>query len=618
MDGMNVVGDLFGAGKMFLPQVVKSARVMKKAVAHLVPYIEAERDEIGGLARQRQGAARHREGRRARHRQEHRGRGAPVQQLRGDRPRRDGAVPRRILETARREKVDLIGLSGLITPSLEEMSFVARELEREGFTLPLLIGGATTSRVHTAVKIEPHYHGPDGARARRVARRRRGGEPAERRTLRDGFVERDARGVPRDPRSSGRAAAAAERQVGHRASARRNRLVLDWSARRASGAVFHRRSRCSTTTRSPSWSSGSTGRRSSRPGSWPGHYPAILGRPDRRRRAASEPVRRRPGAARTASCASGCSRRRGVFGFFPANAVGDDIELYARRRPRGEPLAVIHTLRQQMAKPPGRPNLALADFVAPRESGVRRPRRRLRGDRRASGSTRWWPSSRRRTTTTARSSPRRSPTGWPRPSPSGCTSGCAASSGAMRRTRRSTTTDLIREEYQGIRPAPGYPACPDHTEKRDALRSARRRARTPGSRSPRASRCCPTAAVSGYYFWHPEAQLLRRRQDRAGPGGGLRPAEGDDVAEVERWLAPNLGYERVACHSRLRDLLADGRVHVLDGAMGTMLYGRGVFVNVCYDELNLKQPGAGAGGPRARTSAPAPRSSRPTPSAPTR
>ena len=136
MAGMNIVGDLFGAGKMFLPQVVKSARVMKKAVAHLIPYIEAERDPSAAAKQQRAGPARHGEGRRARHRQEHRGRGPAVQQLRGDRSRRHGAVRAKILETARREGVDIVGLSGLITPSLEEMAFVAGEIEREGFTHP--------------------------------------------------------------------------------------------------------------------------------------------------------------------------------------------------------------------------------------------------------------------------------------------------------------------------------------------------------------------------------------------------------------------------------------------------------------------------------------------------
>ena len=159
MDGMKVVGDLFGAGKMFLPQVVKSARAMKRAVAYLEPFMDAEkaaRPAAGGAASaQRQGPARHRQGRRPRHRQEHRRRRARLQQLRGDRPRRDGVRATRSCRTALERKADIIGLSGLITPSLDEMVFVATEMERRGMTLPLLIGGATTSRQHTAVKIAP-------------------------------------------------------------------------------------------------------------------------------------------------------------------------------------------------------------------------------------------------------------------------------------------------------------------------------------------------------------------------------------------------------------------------------------------------------------------------------
>ena len=182
MDGMNVVGDLFGAGKMFLPQVVKSARVMKQAVAHLVPFIEAEKLRLRrGAEGQGQDRHRHRQGRRPRHRQEHRRGRAPVQQLRRGEPGRDGAGGEDPGDGARRSSADIIGLSGLITPSLEEMAHVAKEMERQGFELPLLIGGATTSRVHTAVKIEPNYHGPDRLGAGRLAQRGRVHQPGERR-----------------------------------------------------------------------------------------------------------------------------------------------------------------------------------------------------------------------------------------------------------------------------------------------------------------------------------------------------------------------------------------------------------------------------------------------------
>ena len=160
MAGMNVVGDLFGAGKMFLPQVVKSARVMKKAVAYLQPFMEEEKKRTGAVDRTGQGLDGDRQGRRPRHRQEHRRRRSGLQQLRDHRPRRDGVRRETILRTAREQDVQIIGLSGLITPSLDEMVHVAREMKRQGFTTPLLIGGATTSKKHTAVKIAPEYPGP--------------------------------------------------------------------------------------------------------------------------------------------------------------------------------------------------------------------------------------------------------------------------------------------------------------------------------------------------------------------------------------------------------------------------------------------------------------------------
>ena len=263
MDGMNVVGDLFGAGKMFLPQVVKSARVMKKAVAHLVPYIEAER-EPGARGLERPDRHGHGQGRRPRHRQEHR-RASSSRCNNYEVIDLGVMVPvQRILETAREVDADLIGLSGLITPSLEEMRHVAGEMEREGFELPLLIGGATTSRTHTAVKIEPQYHGAGRPRRRRVARGRRRGGAAR-------------RGPPRRP--SPRGSATSTRPSGASAARARRRSPGTRSPRRAAtgsrstGPASSRRGRRSsasgrsTTTRSRSSSTGSTGRRSSRPGS---------------------------------------------------------------------------------------------------------------------------------------------------------------------------------------------------------------------------------------------------------------------------------------------------------------------------------------------------------------
>ena len=362
MDGMNVVGDLFGAGKMFLPQVVKSARVMKKAVAHLVPYIEAEREPGASRSNGR----------------------IVMATVKGDvhdiGKNIVGVVlacnnyevidlgvmvpVQRILETAREVDADLIGLSGLITPSLEEMRHVAGEMEREGFELPLLIGGATTSRTHTAVKIEPQYHGPVDPRRRRVARGRGRGVAAGRgspRRLRRGHPRRVRDGPARARRARGE-----DRPPPRRRGApppARHRL----DRRRAAGADLPRRP---DLRRLPARRAGG-----------PHRLDAVLRDvgDERRstRRSSTTRSRARPRARSTRTrwpCSTGSSRdrrltARAVVGFWPANTVGDDIELYADETRTGL-AGTIHTLRQQMVKPPGRPNLALADFTAPRETGL--------------------------------------------------------------------------------------------------------------------------------------------------------------------------------------------------------------------------------------------------------
>nr|MBA2626685.1 methionine synthase [Gemmatimonadales bacterium] len=363
MDGMNVVGDLFGAGKMFLPQVVKSARVMKKAVAHLIPYIEAEKDANAvSTAKGRVLLATvkgdvHDIGKNIV--------GVVLQCNNYDVIDLGVMVPAaRILETARAQNVDAIGLSGLITPSLEEMAFVAGEMEREGMSIPLLIGGATTSRVHTAVKIEPAYrrgptiHVVDASRAVGVVSNLLSD------TLKDDFVAavRTEYATVRTERG--------DRRPDERSqpveAARRNRLPIDWSGTVPPVPAFtgvrvldnypiaELIERIDWTPFFQTWELA-------------GHYPAILSDPVAGKAATSLFADAQAMLARLAG-----DRRlvaRAVFGFFPANAVGDDIELYADDT-RSRPLAVVHTLRQQMLKPPGRPNLALADFVAPRETGI--------------------------------------------------------------------------------------------------------------------------------------------------------------------------------------------------------------------------------------------------------
>jgi len=537
MDGMNIVGDLFGSGKMFLPQVVKSARVMKRAVAHLIPYIEAEKVALGDESEAKSNGR------------------VLLATVKGDvhdiGKNIVGVVLQcnnyevidlgvmvpcaRILETARKEQVDIIGLSGLITPSLEEMSFVAGEMQREGFTIPLLIGGATTSRVHTAVKIEPNYKGPtvhviDASRAVGVAGNLRSD------TLRPEYVA-GVRAEYQDVRTQ-RGSRKAEERHQSIADARKNRLSIDWKAQTPPKPCF-------------------TGVRALEDypleelvplidwtpffQTWElaGHYPAIL----------SDPVVG-PAASSLFRDARELLDRivrerllsaRGVFGFFPANSVGDDIELYADSS-RGERKATIHTIRQQMVKPPGRPNLALADFVAPRETGV--------ADHVGAFAV------------TAGAGIEALVTGFEAAHDDYNAILTKALADRLaeafaellhQRVRREfwgyapdealDNEGLIKERYRGIRPAPGYPACPDHTEKRilfDLLRVEE----SAGITLTESFAMLPAASVSGYYFSHPQSQYFgvgKIERDQVEDYAGRKAM---DVAAVERWLSPNLNYER--------------------------------------------------------------------------
>ena len=543
MDGLNVVGDLFGSGKMFLPQVVKSARVMKRAVAHLIPYIEAEKlalSEAGGGGDEGQSKSNGR---------------VLLATVKGDvhdiGKNIVGVVLQcnnyevidlgvmvpsaKILETARREKVDIIGLSGLITPSLEEMSFVASEMEREGFTIPLLIGGATTSRVHTAVKIEPKYRGPtvhviDASRAVGVAGNLRSED------LRPDYVA-GIKAEYQDVRTQ-RGDRKAEERRQPIADARRNRLIIDWKAAPAPRPCF-------TGVRAlpdyplaelvplidwtpffQTWELA-------------GHYPAIL----------TDPVLG-PAATSLFRDANELLQRivrddllqaRGVVGFFPAASVGDDIELYADED-RSKSIGVVHSVRQQMLKPPGRPNLALADFVAPRDAGLPdyigafavtaglgldEMVARFEADHDDYSAILAKALADRLAEAFAERLHQRVRTEfW-----------------GYARDEALDNEGLVKERYQGIRPAPGYPACPDHTEKRTLfdLLGAEKRA---GITLTESFAMLPASSVSGYYFWRPEAQYFgvgRIERDQVEEYAGRK---GMDVATVERWLAPNLNYDR--------------------------------------------------------------------------
>ncbi len=531
MDGMNVVGDLFGAGKMFLPQVVKSARVMKKAVAHLIPYIEAEKLRGNGRDAKPKGKILlatvkgdvHDIGKNIV--------GVVLQCNNFDVIDLGVMVPSaRILETARAERVDLIGLSGLITPSLEEMAFVATELEREGFETPLLIGGATTSRAHTAVKIEPGYHrGPtihvlDASRAVGVASNLLSD------TLRDEYVA-TMREEYRTLRAA-RAGAAGARLPPIEA-ARRARPEVAWTAAPAPAFTGVRRfdeyplpelvERIDWTPFFQTWE-------------LRGHYPAILTDPDVGAAASSlyDDARRMLGRIVDQKQL----RARGVVAFHPARAAGDDIELLDDR---GGVLATLHTLRQQMAKAEGRANYALADFVAPASAGV--------------------PDYVGLFAVTAGAGLAEIIAGY-RAAHDDYSAILAEAladrlAGAFaerlhERVRtelwgyapdeRLANAELIREAYQGIRPAPGYPACPDHTEKRtifgllgaDAI----------GIELTESCAMIPGASVSGYYFWRPESRYFGVGKIGRDQVEDYARRKGWSLGEAERWLAPNLGYER--------------------------------------------------------------------------
>jgi 5-methyltetrahydrofolate--homocysteine methyltransferase len=532
MDGMNVVGDLFGSGQMFLPQVVKSARVMKQAVAHLQPFIEAEKDVAAGP----------------------KGR-IVMATVKGD-VHDIGKnivgvvlgcnnfeiidlgvmVPyAKILETAKQQKADMIGLSGLITPSLEEMCTVAAEMERAGLNLPLLIGGATTSKIHTAVKIAPNYSGPivhvvDASRAVGVAgslisETQRAplveATQAEYQKLREGHEGKEARSE-RLPIAAARARA----------------FSIDWAKYDAPKPSFlglrdfedydlaDLTQRIDWTPFFRTWELS---------GNYPGIFQDdIVG--DAARKLFDDAIEM---LDRIVS--EGWLQARAVIGFFPANAVGDDVVVY-RDEARQEERTRFHFLRQQMAKRADRANFCLADFIAPRTSGVQDYlgafavtaglgiekqlavfksnhddyndiMLKALADRLAEAFA-------------ERMHERVRQEFW----------GYAPD-------ENLENDALIGENYRGIRPAPGYPACPDHTEKAALfeLLDAERKA---GIHLTESFAMLPAASVSGFYFGHPDAQYFgvgRIGRDQVKDYANRR---GADFETTERWLAPNLGYDR--------------------------------------------------------------------------
>ena len=534
MDGMNVVGDLFGSGRMFLPQVVKSARVMKKAVAHLVPFLDAERGDGGGEPRAAgkvvlatvKGDV-HDIGKNIV--------GVVLQCNNYDVVDLGVMVPaEKILETAREEAADVIGLSGLITPSLDEMVHVASEMERLGFELPLLIGGATTSRLHTAVKIEPRYSGPTvhvldasrgvGVMGRLLSPRNRS---AFMKATRDEYL-----GL-RDQHANKRARA----RTLSLEEARRRKVSIDWG-----GYAPARPHTTDVQVFSPhpldelvpyiDWTPFFQ--------AWEiaGKFPELLDDP-----VVGEPARSLYTDANVLLerlVGEGQLEARGVVGLFAANAVGDDIEVYGNGS-RAEAAAVLRGLRQQFEKPPGRANSCLSDFVAPRDTGIddyvgafvvtagiglTEICQRFEEQHDDYSSILAKALADRLAEAFAERMHERVRTElW----------GYAAS-------EEWNKDALIAESYVGIRPAPGYPACPDHTEKRTLFRLLDAEARA-GVELTESYAMTPAASVAGWYFSHPEASYFGLGRIGRDQVEDYARRKGMAVTEVERWLAPNLAYE---------------------------------------------------------------------------
>jgi 5-methyltetrahydrofolate--homocysteine methyltransferase len=536
MAGMNVVGDLFGSGKMFLPQVVKSARVMKQAVAYLMPFMEKEKEELG-LA-QGEPAGRivlatvkgdvHDIGKNIV--------GVVLQCNNYEVIDLGVMVPaQKILDTANERKVDIIGLSGLITPSLDEMCHVAAEMEREGFDLPLLIGGATTSRVHTAVKISPNYtrsqaiYVTDASRAVGVVSSLMSSEerPKTIERVREEYARMaatHARGRTEKARTS-------------IADARANRLKLDWKAHAPPkptflGARAFRGYELAELARYIDWTPFFQ--------AWElkGQYPRILA--DDKYGEAARHLFDDAQAMLKRLIGEKWLKANAVVGFWPANSVGDDIEIYADES-RKTKIATLHTLRQQMARAGDKANLALADFIAPKDSGVadylggfavtagigeedvaRRFERanddyskimvKALADRLAEAFAEALHEKVRREL-------------W-----------------AYAPNEKLTNERLIAEDYTGIRPAPGYPAQPDHTEKRSLFKLLDAE-KAIGLKLTESCAMWPAAAVSGLYFAQPESRYFGVGKIGRDQVQDYAARKGWTLEEAERWLWPILNYD---------------------------------------------------------------------------
>jgi 5-methyltetrahydrofolate--homocysteine methyltransferase len=538
MAGMNVVGDLFGAGKMFLPQVVKSARVMKQAVAYLQPYLEAEKKASGVDRMPAAGKVVMATVKGDVHDIGKNIVGVVLQCNNYEVIDLGVMVPAaKILETAKREKADIIGLSGLITPSLDEMCFVAAEMEREGFSAPLLIGGATTSRVHTAVKINPNYHRgqtiyvTDASRAVGVVSKllSKTDKPAYVADIRAEYAKvRDAhlRGESKKTRLP-------------LVDARKNKFKIDWTAytppkpsflgtRTFTGYALD--DLVATIDWTPFFQTWELA----------GRYPAILkdkvvGEEAQKLFADAKAMLARVVKERWVSA-------NAVIGFWPAASVGDDITLYADDT-RKKDITTLHTLRQQIARDPGRDraHTALADFIAPRETGVADY---IGGFAVTAGIGE----------EEALEKYLKKTDDYGRIMLKALCDRLAESLAEHlhMRVRREfwgyakgetlSNEDLISEKYQGIRPAPGYPAQPDHTEKATLfeLLDAEKKA---GIQLTESYAMWPGAAVSGLYFSHPDSHYFGVGKVERDQVEDYARRKGWDIETCERWLAPVLNYD---------------------------------------------------------------------------
>ena len=529
MDGMNVVGDLFGAGKMFLPQVVKSARVMKKAVAWLLPYIEAEKARTGDAGKSNGKIV--------------------MATVKGDvhdiGKNIVGVVlgcngyeiidlgvmvpAEKIFTAARDHGAQAIGLSGLITPSLEEMSYIAQEMQRQNIGLPLLIGGATTSRAHTAIKIAPHYeqpvvYVPDASRAVGVVTALLSD------TQREGFVAELQADYEKTRRQHANKKGV---QIVSLEAARANAWRGDWQAvppvKPARLGLQALEVPLAELLPFLDWSPFFQ--------TWDlaGRFPAILD--DELVGETARGVYADGKEMMAQIVSEGWLQARAVFGLFPAHSIGDDIEIYADET-RGTPLMTWRGLRQQHERPSGKPHWCLADFIAPRDSGVidyigafavtaglgietklaefeathddyHAIMLKALADRLAEACAEWLHARVRRSD-------------W----------GYAAA-------EQLDNEQLIREQYQGIRPAPGYPSCPDHTVKGDLFKLLDAPANA-GMGLTESFAMTPAAAVSGFYFAHPEAHYFPVSKIGEDQMRDWAARCGMSEQEARRWLAPLL------------------------------------------------------------------------------